>query len=219
MKKSIVATSFLALVLLSNNLMAKEFAVGLTAGTIGLGAETTTNISEKLNARGVVAGFNYSKNGAQGTDVTYEATAKLLNAGLLLDYYPFTNGLRLTVGGFYNGTKVDLKGTPTAGSTYTFNNVTYTAAQVGDLNAEVKYKKVMPYVGFGFGNTMTGSNFTFGMDIGAMIGKPTASLTATNPTNDATLASNVAIEEQKLKDETGKLPFYPVVTLSLAYRF
>lgn len=219
MKKLPLAGGLLALALLSSAGMAKEFSVGLTAGTIGIGAEAVTGITENLNVRAVVAGFNYSKDGAQGTDVTYQADAKLLNAGILLDYYPFTTGLRLSAGGYYNGTNVTLKGVPSAGSSYTFNGVTYTAADVGDLNAEVKYKKIMPYVGFGFGNTMAGGNFTFGMDIGAMIGSPTASLTTTNPTNNATLAANAAIEEQKLKDEIGKLPVYPVVTISASYRF
>lgn len=217
--KKILSGVVVALALTTSSAMAKEFAIGLTGGTIGLGVEATTNLTEKLNVRALAAGFNYSKNGTQGSDISYEATAKLLNAGVLLDYYPFSTGIRLSAGGIYNGTKVDLKGTPSAGSSYTLNGVTYTAADVGSLNAELKYKKVMPYVGFGFGNTMARSNFTFGMDIGAMIGKPTASLTVANPTNNAAIASNAAIEEQKLKDEAGKLPFYPVITLSASYRF
>lgn len=219
MKKSHLAGGILALAFLSTAGMAREFSVGLTAGTIGIGAEAATSITENLNVRTVVAGFKYSKDGSQGTDITYEGDAKFLNAGLLLDYYPFGSGIRLSAGGYYNGTSVALKGIPTAGSSYTFNDVTYTSADVGDLNAEVKYKKIMPYVGFGFGNTMAGGNFTFGMDIGAMIGSPTASLTVTNPTNNATLAANAAIEEQKLKDEIGDLPVYPVVTISASYRF
>lgn len=217
--KNILKSTVIGLMLTTTSVMAQDFAVGLTGGTLGLGLEGTVNVTEKINIRVLAAGFNYSKNGSQGTDVDYDAKLNIFNAGLVADYYPFTSGLRLSIGGIYNGSKLTVDGVPSAGSSYTINNVTYTSAQVGSLTGEVKYQKVMPYVGFGFGNTMTKSNFTFGMDFGAMIGTPSASLTATNPTNNATLASNVAIEESKLKDNVNKLSFYPVVNMSLSYRF
>ena len=217
--KKVILTMTLAAILTASSASAKDLAIGFTGGTIGLGLEGTMNIVEKVNLRVLAAGFNYSKNGSYGTDATFDGKLNMFNAGIVVDYYPFTSGLRLSAGGIYNGTKVTVDGVPTAGSTYTINNVTYTSAQVGNLHGEVKYQKVMPYIGLGFGNTMTNSNFTFGMDFGAMIGTPTASLTATNPTNNATLASNVAAEEKNLKDNVNKLSVYPVINLSLSYRF
>ena len=219
MKKSIFSGAILAVALLSSNCMAQDVAVGLTGGTMGLGLEGTTNITDNINIRGVVAGFKYSQNGNSGTDVTYKMDAQLLNAGFMLDYYPFETVLRLSAGAIYNGTKVTMDGQPNAGSTYTFNNNTYTAAQVGTVSGEAKYQKVMPYLGIGFANPMKGSHFTFGLDIGAMIGKATASLSATNPANNATLASDVAAEQVKLQNDVDKLTVYPVLQVSLSYRF
>lgn len=215
--KKLVLASASVLALMSTTVSARDVSVALTGGTIGAGLEATTNITNSINIRGIVAGFSYSQSGSSG-DVNYDAKANLFNAGVLLDYYPFETVFRLSAGAMYNGTKVTVDGKPN-GSTYTLNGVTYTAAQVGTVNGEVKYNKVMPYVGFGFANPMKGSNFTFGMDIGAMIGTPDATLTATNPTNDATITSNIAVEQQKLQDDANKFVAYPVVTISLGYRF
>jgi len=217
--KKVLSSALVALALTTSSAMAQDFAIGVTAGTLGLGLEGTTNISEKVNVRLIAAGYKYSKDGTSGGDLSYQADAKLFNVGALVDYYPFTNFLRLSAGAIYNGTKVTAAAQPNIGSTYTINGTTYTAADVGSATGEVKYQKVMPYLGFGFGNTMANGNFTIGMDFGAMIGKPTASLTITNPTNNATLANDAAIEEAKFKDEANKYNFYPVVNMSISYRF
>ena len=217
--KKIIIGAVTALTILSGSAMAEDFALGVSAGTMGIGLEGTTNIAKYANVRVITAGFNYSKDGTSG-DVAYHGTAKLLNAGVLLDYYPFESGIRLTAGGMYNGTKVSLNGKPTNGtSTYTLNGNTYTAAQVGSVSGDAKYEKIMPYVGIGFSNPIKGSKFTFGVDLGAMIGKPTADLTVTNPTNNATLAADAAVEKAKLQNDANKLTAYPVIQFNVTYRF
>lgn len=217
--KKIIIGALTALTILSGSAMAEDFALGVSAGTMGIGLEETTSIAKYANVRVLAAGFNYSKDGTSG-DVTYHGTAKILNAGILLDYYPFENGLRLTAGGMYNGTKVSLDGKPAGGTnTYTLNGNTYTAAQVGSISGDAKYEKIMPYIGIGFSNPIKGSKITFGMDIGAMIGKPTADLTVTNPTNNATLAADAAVEKAKLQNDANKVTAYPVIQFNVAYRF
>jgi hypothetical protein len=37
--------------------------------------------------------------------------------------------------------------------------------------------------------------------------------------NNPTLAADAAAEEQKMKDEANKLTAYPVLTMSISYRF
>ncbi len=218
--KKIVGSALLALTIAASSAMAQDFAIGLTGGTLGLGIEGTTQISEKFNVRMLAAGYNYSKEGSYGSaSMTYDGIAKIKNAGVLIDFYPFTSGLRLSAGGIYNGTKVTATAQPTAGTSYTVNGNTYTAAQIGTATGEIKYQKVMPYVGLGFGNTMSGGKVSFGMDFGAMLGKPTASTSISNPTNNATLANDAAIEDAKFKDEANKLSFYPCISMSLSYRF
>ena len=218
--KKILIGAVTALTILSGAAMAEDVAVGVSAGTMGIGLEGTTDITKNINVRALAAGFNYSKDGTSGTDITYKGTAKIFNAGILLDYYPFESGIRLSAGGMYNGTKVSLTGKPSsATNTYTINGNTYTAAQVGSVSGDAKYEKIMPYVGIGFSNPIKGSKVTFGVDLGAMIGKPTTELTASNPTNDATLAADIAAEKAKLQHDANKLTAYPVLKFNVAYRF
>jgi hypothetical protein len=50
-------------------------------------------------------------------------------------------------------------------------------------------------------------------------GSPKVSLTASNPKNDPVLAADIAAEESKLKNDTDKLKWWPVLAVSLSYRF
>lgn len=209
--------SVLLSVLCAYNLSAQDISIGLTGSTLGAGLEVTTNLTDNLNVRGLVSGFNYSKSLTE-SDIQYDADLKLMGGGLILDYYPFERGLRLSVGGIYNGTKLNVTGKPT-GTSYTINGTTYTAAQVGTLTGSIEYKKLMPYAGIGFANPMKGSPFTFGFDAGAMFGSPSTSLTATGAISDPTLANDIAEERKQLEDTAGDIKAYPFINFSLSYRF
>lgn len=214
MKKISVA---LVSILCALNLSAQDISIGLSGSTLGAGVEVTTNITDNLNIRGFVSGLNYSKSVTE-SDVQYDADLKLMGGGLILDYYPFESGLRLSVGGIYNGTKLSVKGKPT-GTSYTINDVTYTTAEVGTLTGAIEYKKLMPYAGIGFANPMKGSAFTFGFDAGAMFGSPSTSLNATGAISDPALADDIAAERQQLENAAGDIKVYPFVNFSLSYRF
>ena len=74
--------------------------------------------------------------------------------------------------------EIDGIGQP-SGDSYTFNGVTYTAAEVGTVNGTVRWKKTMPYAGLGWGTPASKSGgLTFLFDLGVGIGKPTIGLTA-----------------------------------------
>lgn len=199
------------------NLSAQDVSVGLSGSTLGAGVEITTNLTNNFNLRGLVSGLNYSKSVTE-SDVQYDADLKLMGGGLILDYYPFETGVRLSLGGIYNGTKLSVTGKPT-GASYTINDVTYNAADVGTLTGAIEYKKLMPYAGIGFANPMKGSAFTFGFDAGAMFGSPSTSLDATGAISNPALSDDIAAERQQLEDTAGDIKIYPFVNFSLSYRF
>lgn len=199
-------------------LMAQDVSIGLVGSTLGGGVEATTSLTNNLNVRGLVTGFNYSKSTTE-SDISYDGDLKMLGAGAMLDYYPFESGVRLSVGGIYNGTKLSLTGTPASGSTYEINGITYSAAEVGTLTGKVEYGKVMPYIGIGFANPLKGSAFTVGMDIGALFGTPETSLEATGAAANPALAADIEQERQELKKSAGDLTAYPYIAISLSYRF
>jgi hypothetical protein len=199
--------------------MADEYAVGVTAGTMGAGVTATTNIIQNVNLRINATGFSYNKSASSGTDIDFDAKLKLFGVGAVADYHPFGGDFRLSGGAYYNGNKFTLDGKPEAD--YTLNGRTYTAGEVGTVRAEVKYEKISPYIGIGWGNALDKSgHWKFSTDLGAMYtGSPKVSLTASNPKNDSVLAADIAAEESKLKNDTDKLKWWPVLAVSLSYRF
>ncbi len=217
MNRKILFASLLLLVG-SSTATAGDVAVGLKASTLGAGVEVTTNVVPAVvNARLLVSGFNYSKN-ITDTDVTYDTKLKLLSAGLIADWYPLAGKFRLSGGLFYNGNKFSGNATPAAG-TITFNNVTYTTAQVGTVNANIDFNSFAPYLGMGWGDAISsGSPFGFNLEVGALYqGKPKSSITTTG--NVAGLAANIAAEKRALDDALKNFQFYPVVAIGVNYKF
>ena len=107
------------------------------------------------------------------------------------------------------------------GSSFEIDGVNYTAAQVGNLNTSAKFASVLPYVGIGFGtpaNNHKGVKFLF--DIGAAIGKPTLTLTASNAGSNAQLAQSVKNQETKTQADLQKyVKVFPSVSFGLAFAF
>jgi hypothetical protein len=85
----------------------------------------------------------------------------------------------LSAGLVYNDNKLDATGRGDGG-TIEINGISYPAADVGTLQAAVRWDKASPYVGFGWGTKPAGTAGLFlSADVGAFYMKPTASLTGT----------------------------------------
>lgn len=197
-----------------------DMSVGVRVGTLGVGVEANKLITSHFGAR---VGYNvFSKNTTrEQDDISFDAKVKLHSFTALVDVYPSARGsFHLTGGVVTNPLEFTGVGVPT-GSGYEIDGTTYTAAQVGTLNASGEFASVLPYVGFGFGtpaNSKKGVKFV--VDLGVGIGQPTLNLTATNPLNNAQLAANVENQRIKTQDDIRKyLKVYPSVTLGLAFAF
>jgi hypothetical protein len=194
-------------------------SVGLRFGTPGLGLEVGKLLTDHLSVR---VGANYLKANAtkDQSGVTYNATLKLQAISALVDLYPGRRGgFHFTAGIFTNPMTLTGTGQPTGG-TYTINGVTYTSSQVGTLTAQGKFPGVSPYVGLGFGTPARNGALEFLFDLGAVIGKPTISLTATGAAADPAFAADLqAQRDQTQRDVDKYLKVYPVLSFGLAYRF
>ena len=197
-----------------------DMSIGVRVGTLGVGVEANKLITSHVGLR---AGFNVFSKDTQREedDITFDAKVKLHSFTALLDLYPSARGsFHLTGGIITNPLEFTGVGVPN-GAGYEIDGTTYTAAQVGTLNASGEFPSVLPYVGFGFGtpaNSKKGVKFVF--DIGAGIGQPTLNLKATNPTNNAQLAAHVENQRVKTQDDIRKyLKVFPSVTLGLAFAF
>ena len=198
---------------------AQGFSVGVQGGTLGAGLLAEATINRHFDARLGVNALSYSYNTNSG-GVAYSGHLKLQTFEVLGDWHPWaSSSFRLTAGALVNNNKFDLTG-QSSGGAYTFNGVTYTAAQAGSVSAQVTFNQAAPYVGIGWGGDNGSAGLHFSSDIGvAYQGSPRARITATGAASNAALASNVAAAQSKLQSDLSSFRYYPVVELGLTYRF
>ncbi len=199
-----------------------DAAIGLKAGTLGLGLEATFEVADRVNVR---VGGNYFKVGSEvdveGND--YDLDVKLNSFTALGDWFVTDSSFRVTAGLVLNNN--GLSGSALPSNSYQIDDQIYTSSEVGDLNAEIDFKSIAPYLGIGWGNPLADdSDWSFFMDLGIIFaGKPRLDITSTGGTlsNDPTLLENIAQVEQDFRDtdEINYLKFYPVVSVGLNYRF
>jgi hypothetical protein len=202
-----------------------DTSIGLRAGTLGLGAELSFAISQRVALR--LGADTYSPKTVTITqqDIDYDAKAKLRSGSLLVDWFPFANNFRISLGAMVNQNKVTATGKPTGGS-FTLDGQTFNAADVGTLDAEVTFKKTVPYFGIGYGRPINGG-LSFISDLGVMFqGTPKSTLTAScggaappGSANCDQIRSAVAAEQATLDDNLSKFKYYPVFSIGLAYTF
>ncbi|MEO7996164.1 MAG: hypothetical protein ABI852_01900 [Gemmatimonadaceae bacterium] len=197
-----------------------DMSAGLRFGTLGFGVEVNKLIVPHLGARVGFNAFSHSTTRDED-DISFDANLKWHSFTALVDVYPGARkSFHLTGGIVTNPLEFTGVGVP-KGSSFEIDDVQYTAAQVGTLNGSGEFSSVLPYFGIGFGtpaNSHKGVKVV--LDVGAAIGQPTLTLTATNPTNNAQLAQHVKNQEIKTQDDVRKyLKVYPSITLGLMFAF
>ncbi|PNE59760.1 hypothetical protein A8H39_01020 [Paraburkholderia fungorum] len=190
-----------------------------SVGTEGVGLGYGYGISQNFGARVEVNGFGLSHNFSAG-DLNYNANLRLIHGALLGDYFPAPHAfpIRLTAGFLIGDDQLAGDATSSDG-TYTINGVA--VASGGEtIHARIKFPTVRPYVGFGFGHNPTAKKgLSMAFDAGVAIGKPSVSFDVPANIANAAGAENVAAEEQNLQSKANKFPVYPIVKVSLTYRF
>lgn len=193
-------------------------------GTTGLGVHLTVPVQDKLNGRIGFNTLNYDYSG-NTADASYDFKLKLQTVDALVDYFPTASKFRLTAGLVYNGNKISATAKPTTAGVYTYQGNTYIAAQVGQINADIDFNKVAPYLGIGFGDAVAkGAGWSFAGDFGLMFsGSPKSSLRNTGCTAGALLCNrltaDLARENVVLQDEVKGLRYYPVLRVGASYKF
>lgn len=201
--------------------------VGVTAdlGSTGVGFHVVVPMETYLNGR---FGANYFRHNFDKTSdgVDYDIKGKLQTFDVLFDWY-LTEGssFHLTGGLVYNGNKFNAKAKPNGLGGFTLNGHAYTAADVGLLTGRIDYRKAAPYLGIGWGNALArSSRWTTNIDLGVFYqGNPNVQLASVGCTVSSTvckaLASDVAVERLRLRDDVDALKVYPVVRASIGYQF
>lgn len=199
---------------------AQSFAVGINAGTPGLGVQVSAKLGDRLVVRGAVDGMSLSHD-EDYSDIAYTGDAKLLTGGLFADVHPGGGAFFLSGGAYAGQRKIKLQARPTA--PVEIGAQTYTPGQVGRLDGEAKLSSLQPFLGLGFDNTFSGERV---WGLRAMVGvsfskEPKIGLTPSGGTlsNDPTFLANLRVEEAEAREDAKDFKYFPVVQVGLTRRF
>jgi hypothetical protein len=205
-----------ALVLLIPAAASAQIAVGARIGTLGVGAEASFRLNDRIAIRGGYGVVPYELEQEVG-DVKYnvEPTSQLPNIGvdLRLGMIRFGGGLMF----FQDSTM--LEGTPTG--TVTFGGTQYSGSQIGTVNGSLDHGSAVPYGIIGFGNP-SGTGFGMFLDLGAAFTKkPDLQVTASGPiASNAQFRADLEEERQKIQDSLDKyFKVWPIISLGFRFGF
>lgn len=188
-------------------------------GTLGWGLEVMQSLHENVNLR---FGLNRYSGDHDGTEdhLDYTIDMNLQSVGLLVDWHPYDGVFRVTGGMLYNGNEVDFVVTPT--ESLRIGDTSYSPSAIGILTYHATFRKLAPYMGFGFGNALKKTQaLGFVLDFGIVFhGSPELELSADGW--DASLPGfqdDLAQEKQEIEEDLRPFRYYPVVAFGFTYRF
>jgi hypothetical protein len=190
---------------------------GIKAGTLGLGLEATWRPVPYLDVRGGFNAFRYDFDASE-SGVEYDAQLDLrtlyATANLRMPLSPF----RVTAGLFSNGNELNLVTRDSA--TVEVGGTTYTAAQIGRLEARADFDGVAPYVGVGL-DFRVANTLGVSVDLGVLRqGSPSITAIASGPiASDPAFQSELESERQQLEAELDDYDLYPVLSIGLNVNF
>jgi hypothetical protein len=179
-------------------------------GTEGLGLGVGRPIGAAFGVRGEINA------GSLSHDIDYDAKLKWRGIGFYGDWYPVPSPFRLTAGIVFNDSKVAATGT--SDTVLVINGQSYTAAGEA-VYGRIEWPSVMPYIGVGLGHARERRGWGLFADLGVMIGKPKARLTATPGLLQQVSAAELEAERRELQDKADDYGVYPVLKIGVSYTF
>lgn len=195
-----------------------KIAVGVTGGTLGIGPEVSFRPSENFGVRANATFFGLSRE-VESDGVVYDGSLDLQSFGAMVDVYPFGGGFRISGGARISDNGVGLVATPTG--PLEIGDETFTAAEIGILTGEIETNNFAPTLTLGWAGGRS-RGVKFGIDAGVMFqGTPEVTqLSATGTlANDADFRAALADERSEIEADIDNFKLYPIVQLSLGYRF
>lgn len=197
-----------------------RFAIGAQIGTPGGGVSALYSLSPNFVVRGSYDALQFDRDDSY-SDIDYNAQLDFSSPGAFIDWHPTGNAFFVSAGAFLGSRDVNLDATPTTSTT--IGGVSYTPAQIGNLNGKIELESTAPFVGLGYDNTFTNAgHWGFRLVAGAAFGDaPEVDLNASGGTlsNDPTFQARVRDEEANIQDDADNFKILPVVQAGLTYKF
>jgi hypothetical protein len=202
--------------------------------TLGAGADLHVALTAKSTMRAGVNVLSYGRR-YDRDGVIYHGDLHLLSVNALYDYFPMGGKFHVSGGALlYNDNKIDGRANVPAGQLFDLGDDSYRSSTTDPIHGTgtLRLNKFAPMALVGFGNPAHGEKaLAISFDVGvAFQGTPsvklnfagtacdTNGLNCTSVTN-AAFQQSVQDEQAKLNRNISTFKFYPVVQLSLGYRF
>ncbi len=208
------------------NAHAEGVAIGLGAGTAGLGPQVVFGLpGDRINLRFGGSGLAYSTD-YRRSGVDYDIKWKMGNAPLIVDWFPTLRfPLRVSGGLFGHFNRADVEARPSSG-TYEIGTRRYDANEIGRVSGWARYRTVAPYLGAGWGNAVAaGKNWSWNVDAGLLyVGKPKTSYSVTcgaaiSAARCTQLQNDAAIEAAEFDREMKDERLYPIIQFWMGKKF
>lgn len=225
-KTALLSATAFACSMTSTMAQAEILALGVKAGTLGLGIEVVAQASDRFNLRLQHTKFSrqITKSSTGGSsDLEFDLDVDLGATTALLDFHPLAGSFRLTAG--YGNNANQFVGAAVPNGSYEIGDNVYSAADVGTVNGRIDFKSSAPYLGFGWGNAFDGDGgFAMNLDIGVFLqGAPQVHISTSkqlsDPTAQALLQQNLNKETANFEEDSKALKAWPVLALGLTYLF
>lgn len=212
----IVLLALLVAGLLPATVAAQQVALGVRAGTPGVGAEATVQMTDRFNARAGASYFAYNRTDATtagDVPLSLASDVRLLNGSVIVDYFPWASrGFHLSLGAYVNGNLGDVN--VEVAEPYTLGARTFSPEDVGQLQGEISFPLVSPYAGLGFGNAVSlNRRVGVALDLGVIYHRqPSVDLTGTG------MVAPTAEQAPQLEENLESFQLFPVLSLGLNVR-
>ncbi|RZI84577.1 MAG: hypothetical protein EOP38_08470 [Rubrivivax sp.] len=188
-------------------------------GIPGLMLGYAHTLSPTLGLRADFATLGSTSRDFEESGIRYKGTIKAQRVGLFADYFPMQGGFRLTGGLTFNRMRAQLKSQFDGATSVTVGSQTITPASTDYFNAEVKFPRVTPYLGLGWGHQARERGLGFVADAGVMIGKAKITTQDNVVGRFGITQADVDAEAQKLRDGAGDITVIPQLTIGVSYRY
>lgn len=205
---------------------AEILALGVKAGTLGLGVEVVAQANDHFNLRLQHTRFSRQiteSSSGGNSDLEFDLDLDLGATTMLVDFHPLAGSFRLTAG--YGNNANQFVGSAVPSGSYEIGDNVYSAADIGTVNGRIDFKSKAPYLGFGWGNAFNGDGgFAMNLDIGVFLqGAPQVHLSTTkqlsDPAAQALLQQNINKETANFEEDSKDLKAWPVLALGVTYSF
>jgi hypothetical protein len=212
----------------------RSLAIGFKAGSLGTGIELATPAARNFNLR---SSFNFLafRSPFSIDGLNYDARIHLQSSETAIDWFPLHTSFHISPGILYVKNSLSATTFVAPGEAFTLGTQPFVNSvddPVTGSAAVVFPHRFAPMLLFGFGNILPrgGRHLSFPVEFGAAYtGAPAISVTlgGTACTKDgcANFATNTqaqAFLKQEVSDLNAnlkKIPFYPIVSLGVAYHF